>query len=240
MTLMALTERSSAMAAVTGDTELHLLTFKHLARYAVQHHHNPHYELDDWMVDTVIQLAKAAELTNKGCPFRAASRLCNVVYLLFNAAETAGCDLEHAVIVKFNDVSERYEKPQRLSEPLTVRCFAQTNRERRLHGGSVPWRPVEVMSAAVGELGEAANEAKRLTRLRYGTPTDADSDPNESTEDRQLQLRRKFIVEVADTLAYVTYWFDVIGLDMARCLSSEIASIRSFRSQANRPSDGEI
>jgi NTP pyrophosphatase (non-canonical NTP hydrolase) len=84
-------------------------------------------------------------------------------------------------------------------EPFTFSGFAAANRARcesalgfnhRLDS----WSLSDWFTAAMGELGEAANIAKKLNRVRDGIPG------NDLTED---QLRVKLRSEVADTVTYL-------------------------------------
>jgi NTP pyrophosphatase (non-canonical NTP hydrolase) len=70
------------------------------------------------------------------------------------------------------------------------RCEAKNGFNHALHS----WSLSDWMTAILGELGEAANIAKKLNRIRDGIPG------NKETE---AELREKFKRELADTFIYL-------------------------------------
>lgn len=70
----------------------------------------------------------------------------------------------------------------------------------------------------MGELGEAANVAKKLNRVRDGIPG------NKETE---CQLRAKLARELADTFIYLDLIFQRLGLD----LSSTVREVFNAKSE---------
>lgn len=82
---------------------------------------------------------------------------------------------------------------------MTFSGFSATNRARCEHPTGFnhqldSWSLSDWMTATMGELGEAANVAKKLNRIRDGIPG------NTQTED---ELRAAFRKEVADTFIYL-------------------------------------
>jgi len=68
------------------------------------------------------------------------------------------------------------------------------------------WSLSDWMTAVVGELGEAANVAKKLNRVRDGIPG------NDKTEQ---QLRAMLADEIADTLIYLDLLAQSEGMDLS-------------------------
>jgi NTP pyrophosphatase (non-canonical NTP hydrolase) len=84
---------------------------------------------------------------------------------------------------------------------MTFREFAQLNRSRCEHQAGFnhilgSWSLSDWMTATMGELGEAANIAKKLNRFRDNVPGNA---PGVSEE----ELRREFKREIADVFIYL-------------------------------------
>lgn len=82
---------------------------------------------------------------------------------------------------------------------LTFAQFSEMNRERcespqGFNHSLASWTMSDWFTAALGELGEAANVAKKLNRIRDGIPG------NEETE---RELRIKLQNEIADTFIYL-------------------------------------
>ena len=67
------------------------------------------------------------------------------------------------------------------------------------------WSLSDWMTAVLGELGEAANVAKKLNRVRDGIPG------NKETE---AELREKFARELADTFIYLDLMAQAAGIDL--------------------------
>lgn len=110
---------------------------------------------------------------------------------------------------------------------MTFGQFSQANRERceSPKGFNHPlsgWSTSDWMTATMGELGEAANVAKKLNRVRDGIPG------NKETE---AELRKKLARELADTFVYLDLTFQRLGLtlgdhvaDVFNAKSAEIGS----------------
>lgn len=80
---------------------------------------------------------------------------------------------------------------------MNLEHFSKVNRERceqGFHHKLSDWSLSDWMTAILGELGEAANIAKKLNRIRDGIPG------NKETE---AELRAKFKRELADTFIYL-------------------------------------
>jgi NTP pyrophosphatase (non-canonical NTP hydrolase) len=82
---------------------------------------------------------------------------------------------------------------------LTFLEFSQANKKRCEHPEGFnhklsSWSVSEWMTAVLGELGEAANIAKKLNRVRDGVPG------NKETPE---ELREKFKKEIGDTYVYL-------------------------------------
>lgn len=94
---------------------------------------------------------------------------------------------------------------------MDLRVFSLVNRSRCEDGDGFnhslqSWSLSDWVTAAVGELGEAANVVKKLNRLRDGVPGNKVS-PDVLRE----QLRR----EVADTFIYLDLLSQAAGFDLA-------------------------
>lgn len=74
------------------------------------------------------------------------------------------------------------------------------------------WSLSDWMTATLGELGEAANIAKKLNRVRDGVPGNT-----ESTDDLWLALRD----ELADTLIYLDLLAQSQGIDLWDAVESK-------------------
>lgn len=101
---------------------------------------------------------------------------------------------------------------------LTFEEFARINAARadRWHGADGdPWTLADWLVATCGELGEAANVAKKLRRIAGGTP-------GNKPEDTEGALRDAFAEELADTLAYLFLTARAAGVDL------ETAAVEKF------------
>jgi len=94
---------------------------------------------------------------------------------------------------------------------MNLREFSRINRERcespcgfnhALHS----WSTSDWFTATVGELGEAANVAKKLNRVRDGVAGN-----KESTDELREQLGR----ELADTFIYLDLLAQSVGVDLS-------------------------
>ena len=74
------------------------------------------------------------------------------------------------------------------------------------------WSLSDWMTATFGELGEAANVAKKLNRVRDGIPG------NTETEE---ELRAKLSDELADTFVYLDLLCQSQGIDLAAAVESK-------------------
>lgn len=74
------------------------------------------------------------------------------------------------------------------------------------------WSLSDWMTATLGELGEAANIAKKLNRVRDGIPG------NDMGED---ELRQELADEIADTFIYLDLLAQREGIDLAGAIASK-------------------
>jgi NTP pyrophosphatase (non-canonical NTP hydrolase) len=93
--------------------------------------------------------------------------------------------------------------------------FSQKNRERcesalGFQHKLTDWSLSDWMTAIMGELGEAANVAKKLNRVRDGIRGN-----KETTEELEDKLAR----ELADVFIYLDLTFQRLGLDTSREVS---------------------
>jgi NTP pyrophosphatase (non-canonical NTP hydrolase) len=93
---------------------------------------------------------------------------------------------------------------------LNLEAFSKRNRERcespeGFNHALNSWSLSDWMTAVLGELGEAANVAKKLNRVRDGIPG------NKETE---AELRAKFARELADTFIYLDLTAQAAGIDL--------------------------
>lgn len=100
---------------------------------------------------------------------------------------------------------------------LTFTRFSAVNRDRceSPDGFGHPlsgWSVSDWLLAAVGELGEAANIAKKLNRERDGIPGNTQS---------EAALRAAFADELADTVIYLDLLAQSQGLDLATIVASK-------------------
>lgn len=92
---------------------------------------------------------------------------------------------------------------------MDMAAFSQKNRERceSINGFNhnlQDWSLSDWMTAILGELGEAANNVKKLNRIRDGIAGNT-----ETEEELQTKLSR----ELADTFIYLDLTFQRLGLD---------------------------
>jgi NTP pyrophosphatase (non-canonical NTP hydrolase) len=94
---------------------------------------------------------------------------------------------------------------------MNLKDFDAVNRERCESPSGFnhkldSWSLSDWFTATLGELGEAANVAKKLNRVRDGIPG------NKETE---LELREKLGRELADTFIYLSLLAQAAGLDLS-------------------------
>jgi NTP pyrophosphatase (non-canonical NTP hydrolase) len=104
----------------------------------------------------------------------------------------------------------RSEVPERTGT-LDLRAFSRINRERcesptGFNHALSSWSLSDWFTAVLGELGEAANVAKKLNRVRDGIPGN-----RESADD----LRAKLARELADTFIYIDLLAQSAGIDLS-------------------------
>jgi len=100
---------------------------------------------------------------------------------------------------------------------LTFQDFSAANRDRCEHpdGFNHPlsgWSISDWFTATMGELGEAANVAKKLNRVRDGIPG------NDEAPD---QLRAQLADEIADTFIYLDLLAQSEGIDLAEAVAAK-------------------
>ena len=81
-------------------------------------------------------------------------------------------------------------------------------------GGLSEWSLSDWFTATTGELGEAANVAKKLNRIRDGAP-------GNSKEEDEDALRGMLADEIADTLIYLDILAASEGIDLAAAVASK-------------------
>lgn len=106
---------------------------------------------------------------------------------------------------------------------LDFASFSRKNRERcespsGFNRKLSDWSLSDWMTAIMGELGEAANVAKKLNRVRDGIPGNKES-PGE--------LQDKLGRELADTFIYLDLMFQRLGLD----ISETVAAVFNAKSE---------
>ena len=101
------------------------------------------------------------------------------------------------------DMRERFEKLtfSEFSRINRERCESETGFNHNLHS----WSTSDWFTAIMGELGEAANVAKKLNRVRDGI------NGNKETAD---QLRPKLRREIADTFVYLDLLCQSLGFNI--------------------------
>lgn len=80
--------------------------------------------------------------------------------------------------------------------------------------GKTPWTTLEFMGAIAGELGEAANVAKKMRRHTSGMVGNVGADMNYET------LREKFGLELADVLVYILNVAEKENINLFICLQT--------------------
>lgn len=93
---------------------------------------------------------------------------------------------------------------------MDIKEFSRANRARceaadGFNHALNSWSLSDWMTATLGELGEAANVAKKLNRVRDGIPG------NKETE---AELRAKFARELADTFIYLDLMAQAAEIDL--------------------------
>lgn len=101
---------------------------------------------------------------------------------------------------------------------MELRKFSEINLERceapnGFNHSISSWSLSDWFTATMGELGEAANVAKKLNRVRDGIPGNGDS-----TED---ELRANLADEIADTFIYLDLLAQSAGIDLQRAVVSK-------------------
>lgn len=117
-----------------------------------------------------------------------------------------------------------------LTEILLSRIQAiNVDRCSRWHGkeGVNDWNSLEWMGAAAGELGEAANLAKKLKRFDFNMQQNATIRSLEDTEaiDQRAELVRRYGREIAGTMFYLLLAAAREGLDPYEILRDEFNHI---------------
>jgi len=77
------------------------------------------------------------------------------------------------------------------------------------------WSISDWFTAVVGELGEAANIAKKLNRVRDGIPGNGDISPD--------QLLMNLADELADTFIYLDLLSQAAGVDLEKAVARKFA-----------------
>lgn len=103
---------------------------------------------------------------------------------------------------------------------MNLRDFSRRNRARCEAPGGFNhplsgWSLSDWMTATMGELGEAANVAKKLNRVRDGVPG------NKETPD---ELRTKLADEIADTFIYLDLMAQAAGLQLSDIVPLKFAA----------------
>jgi len=93
---------------------------------------------------------------------------------------------------------------------VDTKKFSQANRHRcesamGFNHQIDSWSLSDWMTAIMGELGEAANVAKKLNRIRDGIRGNKES---------ERELRKKLANELADVYIYLDLVFQSLGLDL--------------------------
>ncbi len=99
---------------------------------------------------------------------------------------------------------------KRFGERNRARCEAPNGFNHKLDS----WSLSDWMTATMGELGEAANVAKKLNRVRDGIPG------NSETEN---ELRLKLADELADTFIYLELLCQSQGIDLGFAVEAKFA-----------------
>ena len=94
---------------------------------------------------------------------------------------------------------------------MDLDAFSRKNRERcespdGFNHKLTDWSLSDWMTALMGELGEAANVAKKLNRIRDGIPGNTET---------EAELRVKLARELADTFIYLDLTFQRLGMDFS-------------------------
>lgn len=102
---------------------------------------------------------------------------------------------------------------------MNLKEFSKVNRTRceaptGFNHGIGSWSLSDWMTATLGELGEAANIAKKLNRMRDGIPGNTESEP---------ELRAALADELADTFIYLDLLAQSQGIDLAEAVMSKFS-----------------
>lgn len=97
---------------------------------------------------------------------------------------------------------------------MDLALFSNTNRQRcqapeGFNHKLSDWSLSDWFMATMGELGEAANVAKKLNRVRDGIPGNKES---------PFQLRDQLARELADTFIYLDLLAQAAGIDLAHAV----------------------
>lgn len=89
------------------------------------------------------------------------------------------------------------------------------------------WTLSDWFTATVGELGEAANVAKKMSRLRDGIP-------GNSPEETEEFLQKALADEIADTLCYLDLLAQSVGIDLEQALIDKFNRVSWRRGTQHR------
>lgn len=92
------------------------------------------------------------------------------------------------------------------------RCEAETGFNHAISS----WSLSDWMTAAAGELGEVANVAKKLNRVRDGIPGNLETPE---------QLRATLAKEIADTVTYLDLLAQSQGIDISEAILSKFDEV---------------
>jgi NTP pyrophosphatase (non-canonical NTP hydrolase) len=193
------------------------------------------WNASDWMLSASAEMGRASDLVlalrrgecgmadrrDPGRPellVEVARGLGEVVILLDLVAAYLAIDLGTAVTGKFNQVSERESFPERLGvDGLGFDDLRVTNlrRCRRWHQGrslqEFPWTCADWALAASGEMGETANQVKKLRRIDSGAAS------------RRDPLRDVVVGQIADEMGDVVTYLDLLAAYLGIDLGSSVA-----------------
>lgn len=98
---------------------------------------------------------------------------------------------------------------------MFLKTFSLANRSRcespdGFNHALESWSLSDWFTACLGELGEAANVAKKLNRIRDGIP---------GNKEAEAELREKLARELADTFIYLDLLAQAAGVDMAAAVA---------------------